>query len=182
MPNGGSDCCGTCWFNAKNKGEVGYAQAHDPEPDYCVIRQLPIEGAFWTYCANHPHHNPDKIDVPIGPAFKATSDPDDDGTVGPMYERVVWQQSPDTEKVRDTLLALLHEIVESPTAAYLGYPTMSFDDTVIWQLGEFQERRAIPDLQRIAKFELGLHAPVGRLNSMTASLALEALAKIGAGE
>ena len=114
MPNGGSDCCGTCWFNAKNKGEVGNAHAHDPEPDYCVIPQLPI-----------------------GPAFKSTLDPDDDGMVCPMYGRVVWQQSPDTEKARDTLLALLHEIVESPTAAYLGYPTMSFDDIVIWQLGEF---------------------------------------------
>ena len=21
MPNGGSDCCGTCWFNRKNRGE-----------------------------------------------------------------------------------------------------------------------------------------------------------------
>ena len=28
MPNGGSDNCGTCWFNERNKGEVGF----DPEP------------------------------------------------------------------------------------------------------------------------------------------------------
>jgi hypothetical protein len=22
MPNGGSDCCATCWFNARNEGET----------------------------------------------------------------------------------------------------------------------------------------------------------------
>ena len=43
MPNGGSDCCGTCWFNAKNKGEKGYGHAKDPEPAFCTIRALPIE-------------------------------------------------------------------------------------------------------------------------------------------
>jgi len=29
MPDGGSDCCGTCWFNERNKGEAGYAHADD---------------------------------------------------------------------------------------------------------------------------------------------------------
>jgi hypothetical protein len=24
MPNGGSDCCGTCWFNSTHQGQVGY--------------------------------------------------------------------------------------------------------------------------------------------------------------
>jgi hypothetical protein len=55
MPNGGSDCCGTCWFNARNKGEAGYAHADDPEPKFCTIRGLAIENSFWTYCGNHPH-------------------------------------------------------------------------------------------------------------------------------
>jgi len=38
MPNGGSDCCGTCWFNARNKGEAGYGHALATEPARCTIR------------------------------------------------------------------------------------------------------------------------------------------------
>lgn len=180
MPNGGSDCCGTCWFNAKNKGDAGYDHSHDPEPDYCLIRQLPIEGAFWTYCANHPHQNPGKIDVPIGPAFKATDDPDDDAVLGPIYGRAVWQPSPDSETVRETLLALLHDIVESPAVISQRYPSMSLDDVIIWQLGEFHEQRAIPDLQRIVEVGSERRTPVGRLNIISARRAQEALAKMSA--
>jgi hypothetical protein len=69
MPNGGSDCCGTCWFNAKNKGEAGYAHAKDPEPDFCTIRSLPIEDPFYTYCANHPYNRQKRDPIPIGPVF-----------------------------------------------------------------------------------------------------------------
>lgn len=32
MPNGGSDCCGTRWFNVKNKGKPGYSHTDDPDP------------------------------------------------------------------------------------------------------------------------------------------------------
>ena len=44
MPNGGSDCCGTCWFNRKNEGEAGYGKGRDSsiEP-YCDIRGQAIE-------------------------------------------------------------------------------------------------------------------------------------------
>lgn len=27
MPNGGSDCCGTCWFNSDNKSKAEYNQS-----------------------------------------------------------------------------------------------------------------------------------------------------------
>ncbi len=73
MPNGGSDCCGTCWFNAKNKGQAGYEHVEDPEPNFCIIRQLAIKNAFYTYCANHPHKNPDKLNIPIGPVYVGDS-------------------------------------------------------------------------------------------------------------
>lgn len=63
MPNGGSDCCGTCPFNAKNKGEAGYAHRRDPEPHFCNIRSLPVDDPMYTYCANHPHRNPGKSDI-----------------------------------------------------------------------------------------------------------------------
>src|SRR5687768_955859 len=90
MPNGGSDCCGTCWFNVKNKGEAGYAHTGDPEPAFCSIRGLLIEDPFYTYCANHPHRRPERDAIPIGPVFTGE-------------EREMWQDSPDTEEVREHL-------------------------------------------------------------------------------
>ena len=42
MPNGGSDCCATCWFNRKNRGEAGYDHVGAPEPAYCEIREFDI--------------------------------------------------------------------------------------------------------------------------------------------
>ncbi len=95
MPNGGSDCCGTCWFNSKNKGEAGYEHAHDREADFCMIRQISIIGPFYTYCANHPHKNAKKVDIPIGPVFIGDS----------SGKREVWVESPDTDEIREKLLA-----------------------------------------------------------------------------
>ena len=63
MPNGGSDCCGTCWFNSKNNGEQGYHGSEKEGVAICTIRNLEIPDPFWTYCANHPHHNQNKIDL-----------------------------------------------------------------------------------------------------------------------
>jgi hypothetical protein len=99
MPNGGSDCCGTCWFNAKNKGAAGYAHASDAETDYCTIRELPIDDPFYTYCGNHPHRRPDRDTVPIGPVF-----------IDKGNGRRLWKPSPDTEEVRLHLLDLLGKI------------------------------------------------------------------------
>ena len=58
MPNGGSDCCGTCWFNRENQVEAGYAHMSEAEPAYCEIRNLDIPNPFYTCCANHPHRSP----------------------------------------------------------------------------------------------------------------------------
>ena len=61
MPNGGSDCCGTCWFNRRNRGEKGYNRADDIDVEaLCEIRDVLIENPFWTYCANHPHRRPQR--------------------------------------------------------------------------------------------------------------------------
>lgn len=108
MPNGGSDCCGTCWFNARNKGEAGYSHADDPEPKFCTIRGLAIEHPFWTYCTNHPHHRPNSDPIPIGPVFIHV-----DGD-----SRKEWQPSPDTEEVRQHLLDLASSIQEQPVEEY----------------------------------------------------------------
>ena len=139
MPNGGSDNCGTCWFNSKNKGERGMqaymAHSHEPGPARCLIRDgLKIEVQLYTYCVNHPHHNPTGIDVPLGPVF--------------MWEaREIWKRSPDTPAVREALLAALADVAENPRK---DYPTTSFGGVVMWQLAEFREARALPLLETIA--------------------------------
>jgi hypothetical protein len=171
MPNGGSDCCGTCWFNARNKGETGYEHANDPEPNFC-IRGLPIEDPFWTYCGNHPHRRPDRDPIPIGPVFIA------DG--GFPYGRTQWQPSPDTEQVRQHLLELVRGISEPPAEEYpAGVYT---DEMVVWQLGEFREGRALDELRRIAAFAPDTSAGrFGRTREGLVTAAQEALAKISGG-
>ena len=49
MPNGGSDCCGTCWFNRTNKGERDWLRHSDESiKPYCDIRGQAIEDPFYT--------------------------------------------------------------------------------------------------------------------------------------
>jgi hypothetical protein len=168
MPNGGSDCCGTCWFNEKNKGEAGYGHADDPEPNFCVIRQLKIEDPFYTYCANHPHRSPDKLETPVGPVY-----------VGDSYgNREVWKQCPDTESVRLVLLELVSHISAQPTEEYpIG---IYRDEVIIWQLGELKETRALRHLRRIADFDPRAKSagPFGRTRASTVRAAVEAIRKI----
>jgi len=104
MPNGGSDCCGTCWFNAQNKGGAGYRHADATTPAHCTIRDLNIESPFYTYCANHPHRSPDRDPIPIGPVFVADK----------ALTRQLWQPSPDSDRVRQHLLTLLAAMMEKP--------------------------------------------------------------------
>lgn len=171
MPNGGSDCCGTCWFNSTNDGEPGYPKSKSEDPPSCTIRGFQVENPFWTYCANHPHHNPDRVEVPIGPVYVADQYP---------YSRTVLRESVDTEEVRVALLGLLKEIRETPVDEY---PTPTkFDEEIIKQLMSFREPRASEQLRRIAGFD-PLAAPVGdnpfkRSRIITVALAVEALAVI----
>ncbi len=167
MPNGGSDCCGTCWFNSRNKGRAGYDHTNASEPSYCTIRDLAIEDAFWTYCGNHPHRRPDRDRIPIGPVFV------DDGN-----GRRIWKPSPDTAEIRGHLLALLTQISSQPSEEYpIG---VYADELVVWQLGEFREPRAAVELKRIAGFPpTTTVGRFGRTNANLAILATEALEKIG---
>jgi hypothetical protein len=172
MPNGGSDCCGTCWFNARNKGEAGYGHADGPEPKFCTIRGLVIEHPFWTYCANHPHRRPERDPIPIGPVFIYAG--------GYPHDRKPWQPSPDTEEVRQHLLELVDAISEQPKEEY---PTGIYtDEMVVWQLGEFREGRAVEELRRIAAFLPEASAGrFGRTRESLVAVAKEALAKLGEG-
>src|SRR4051812_26230564 len=121
MPNGGPDCCGTCWFNARNLLD-------DPGPNFCTIRGLAIDLPFWTYCGNHTHKRPEKDPVPIGPAFVADVEASEFG----HYPRKVLQPSPDAEDIRLHLLELLRGIPNGPTeGSEASTPT---DELVVWQV------------------------------------------------
>ncbi len=167
LQDGGSDCHGTCWFNAKNKGEAGYEHAKDLEEDFCEIRHVPIEIPFWTYCANHPYRCPDRDPIPIGPIYV------DRGT-----GRKLWQRSPDTESIRAHLLELLENIQKEPRPEYSS--GFYRDEVVVWQLGEFQEKRALDKLKRIAQFNLEASSgePINRTRETLVDAAHEAVAKI----
>ena len=168
MPNGGSDCCGTCWFNTKNKGEEGYVYAVDPEPALCAIRKFSIDSPFYTYCGNHPHRRPERDPIPLGPVYTGDS----------SGQRKLWKESPDTEDIRQHLLELLEGTVERPGSEYpLGIFT---DEIVAWQLGEFREARAVDQLRRIASFETDTtgEGPFGRTRQGLVDAARDALSKI----
>src|SRR5262249_59196435 len=166
MPKGGSDCWGNCWVNRRDGGRKGYNRDPAPGPAYCEIRGLPIERPFYTYCANHPHRSPARYVIPIGPVFKDT-------------ERKIAHLSDDTEPIRAHLLELLAAIEETPASEY---PIGSYrDETVVWQLGEFREPRAVPGLERIASFDR--HATGGvfqRTRGPLVELARAALAQVHA--
>lgn len=156
MPNGGSDCCGTCWFNRANGGRAGSANHDHSISSFCQIRDVPIGDPFYTYCANHPYRRPDRDPIPIGPILRpGTITPDtpeiaptilDTGTGAPA--RVIWKRSPDTDEIRQHLLKLLADLEREATKDKY-FPTPSMAATVIWQLGEFRESRAVPGLKRI---------------------------------
>ena len=168
LPNGGSDCCGTCWFNSKNKGEAGYRHAGDNEPDFCTIRNLAIENPFYTYCGNHPHRRSEKDRIPAGPVFVGDS----------SGSRKLWKPSPDSEEIRRHLLALLGDMAEQPTSEYpIG---VYVDEMVVWQLGEFRDLRALEPLRRVSLFQADAKesGPFDRTRNALIRLAREALEKI----
>jgi len=170
MPNGGSDCCGTCWFNARNKGEAGQRHADRSIPAVCTIRDLPIETPFYTYCANHPHRSRKRDPIPIGPVLTGDS----------TGHRKFWKPSPDTDEVRQHLLDLLSEMQERPATEYpIG---VYRDEVIVWQLGEFRESRTVEGLRRIAAFDptASESGPFGRNREKLVALAHEALSKIQA--
>ncbi len=157
MPNGGSDCCGTCWFNRTNRGKRDWTRHSDDRiPPHCEIRNLAIEDPFYTYCANHPHRRPDRDPIPIGPVMRhggwehqQRTDPDG-RAVTEISEigRYVWKPSPDSEEIRQHLLNLLSGIFEHMVKD--RYPLgMGLGETVIRQLGEFREPRAVRHLEWI---------------------------------
>lgn len=141
MPNGGSDCCGTCWFNSKNEGKPGYHGADKPGVVRCIIRNIEIDHPFYTYCANHPHHNKQKISVPIGPVYR-------DDYPG----REVWIEAPKSEEITVQLLELLKSITNDVQSKYPS--PIDFEEIIIDQLIKLKEKRAIPGLLDIISMDV----------------------------
>lgn len=141
MPNGGSDCCGTCWFNRSNGGERGFANFNREVPSFCEIRGLPISDPFYTYCANHPHHRPKRDAIPIGPVYVGDS----------FGTRKFWEPSPDTEEIREHLL----DLVRNPEEHTDGYPFFSPPPHMraIEQLVDFGDQRVIEALEELIQRE-----------------------------
>lgn len=94
------------------------------------------------------------------------------------YGREIWQPSPDSEEIRVRLLSLLELVEEQPRTEYPAGEYL--DEMVVWQLGEFREKRAVADMDRIARFDpaKSTGAPFNRTRERLVALAQEALAKI----
>lgn len=170
MSNAGSDCCDTCWFNTQNLHQGD----EESEPfANCSIRNIKITKPSGTYCANHPHHNPDRVEVPVGAVY--INDGNSPNT------RTVWLHSPDSPELRERLIKVLEKTPEIPPPEYpFGKP---FVEEVIHQLIAFNEKRAIPSLMYILSFDPLAssedQSPFKTTRIGTVSLAVEALAAIG---
>ena len=139
MPNGGSDCCGTCWHNRANGGEAGIPNRDGPRcPNYCEICRIDIPNPFYTYCANHPHHRPIRDPIPIGPVFVNRSG-------GVTNERENWQPSPDTEEIRQHLLQIIRTPREHLDKGYHWYAPPAFV-TSAQQLASWGDERVVDAL------------------------------------
>jgi len=168
MPNGGSDCCGTCCFNSKNKGKTGLNRTDPNEISHCIIRDLDIKNPFYTYCANHPHHNPGRLEMPLGPVYVNDGYP---------YTRKVWVYPPDSEEMRLKLLDLLDHISNKPE---FKYPSVTdFEEEIIMQLTALKETRAIEGFKRVINMDIDLYKrsrrELRRNKAITVGLALESL-------
>ncbi len=161
-----SDSCLSCCFNTRNRRVPDGREEAEAEPR-CLVRRFFIEEPSVTHCANHPLRYPRRLETPVGPVYRTD----------PFGQRTIWRLSADTDEIRLQLLRLLEEVPEEPRPEYpFGTP---FDETLIWQLGEFQERRAVEGLRRIARFDANRSDPVFGLNRfLTIRRSLEALAKI----
>ena len=136
MPNGGSDCCGTCWFRQR-----GSHNAKRETQSHCEIRGLDIPDPLYTYCANHPHHRPRRDPIPIGPVYVMG---DADGG------REEWQPSPDTEEIREHLLDVLRLPEEHRDKGY-HFHTHPAYIAALKQLLEWRDERLVSALEELAR-------------------------------
>ncbi len=175
MPNGGPDNCLTCCFNRLSDGRTGTDLPEPSEDDlksaWCTIREHEVRTPSWSYCANHHHHNPERLTTPVGPVYSCFMH---------YSPRVIQEESPDSAEIRAALLVMLESLPEHPTE---GSPTEThMDEEVIKQLMKLGEPRAIEGLRRAARFDPLASTPEGakfRRNRVpTVAWAVQALGAI----
>ncbi len=142
MPNGGSDCCATCWFNRSLAGKRGSSNFDHRIPSHCEIRGLDIPDPFYTYCANHPYHRPDRDPIPIGPVLVT-----DDASLSTRRE---WMPSPDTAEIRQHLLDIVRRADERQDEGYHFY-TSPAHIVAVRQLLEWGDPRLIAALEEVVQ-------------------------------
>lgn len=145
MPNGGSDCCGTCRFNNYIFKSKGHPELETEKSAYCIIRKILIPDPLYTYCANHPQHNKEKIEIPLGPVYIYAG----------YGSREIWLNPPDNEEVRIELLYYLENIDNGIEKIYPL--AKDIEEIVITQLTELKEKRAIPYLLDITKLDIEIY-------------------------
>lgn len=139
MPNGGSDCCGTCSFNELK--DAPEAKPRGPHKGRCVLRGLDVDSAFHYYCVNHPYHNTRDIREPIGPVYTADM-------TSFSYTRVPSTAAPDSPEIRTRLLDLLEGLPSGETRSLYPSRGIFFDAVVLNHLAELKERAALPRILR----------------------------------
>ena len=121
MPNGGSDCCMTCWFNPgakyppaedfkdKSSEEILALLESVPKPSdsYCKIRHFPVKDAAYTYWLNSNRHSYKQSPIPVGPVFEFSGDYQ-------TNERHISIKCPDTPEIRDNLLEIANDMIGRP--------------------------------------------------------------------
>lgn len=138
MPNGGPDCCGTCWYNNANIVSGQHSTAPDEGMHFCTIRQLHVAEPFWTYCFNHRDRAPGGQPVPFGPAYRHAG--------GYPYKREPLGSPPDSAVIRDHLLSLLEGILHGDTSSLPGPVSALLD-----HLEAIREFRALPLVAELAE-------------------------------
>ena len=174
MPNGGSDCCGTCRFSNKYDASIDQVHFDKSRPTICTIRNVEVEKPFWTYCANHDYHNPQKISFPIGPVYKAGNYP---------YDRVVWENAPDTEEIRVGIFKLLDEIDENLKFEYVI--AISLEEEIIKQVQEYKDPRSIKGLLKVTQLDISnyrLYNGLQKGKNIIVAQAVEALLYVSDGK
>jgi hypothetical protein len=116
-------------------------------------------------------HNPELIGLPVGPVTRLGA--------GFPADREVFLDPPDTDRIRSGLVALLERMPEVRREEYLA--SFMFDEVVIAQAALLKERRAVPALRRIARFDPEAYprgTPFARDRTWTVAYAIDALATI----
>lgn len=142
MPNGGTDCCGFCWFNRTNRGRRNWSKHRDRSiPPHCEIRDIDLPDPAYTYCATPPHRRPFRDRIPIGPVMTGDA----------CGNRKLWLEVQDSPEIRQHHLDLLWDVVDGKPAKD-WYPLgLSLLTVVVWQVGQWHERRAIPALEALVE-------------------------------